>query len=91
MGLNSFARGSSSKSVVIRGIFSVFIAMLVFVAAFKSSAQPQNLGLVSPFAFATPLTSVSIVPRVHHGEDHNACRVDVIVAYDITNRLDVGQ
>ena len=38
VGLNSFAGG-----IVIRGIFSVFIGMLVFVAAPKACAQPQNL------------------------------------------------
>ena len=58
-----------------------------FSAAPKASAQPQNSGVISPFAFTTPLTVVSIVPRVHHGEDHNACKVDVIVAYDI--RIDL--
>ena len=88
MGLNSFAEGeggglSSSKSVVIRCIFSVFIGMLVFVAAPKASAS----GVISPFAFATPLTGVSIVPNVHHEEDHNACKVDAIVAYDL--RIDL--
>ena len=41
--LNSFAGEGSSKSVVIRGIFSVFIVILVFVAALKASAKPQNL------------------------------------------------
>ena len=43
VGLNSFAGGSLSKSVVIRIIFSVLIGMLVFVVAAKASAQPQNL------------------------------------------------
>ena len=43
VGLNSFAGGSSIKSVDIRGIFAVFIGMLVFVAAAKAGAQPQNL------------------------------------------------
>ena len=38
-------------------------------------------------ASAIPLTGVSIVPRVHHREDHNACRVDVIVVYDM--RIDL--
>ena len=33
------------------------------------------------------LTGVSFVPRVHHGKSHNACKVVVIVAYDI--RIDV--
>ena len=40
-----------------------------------------------PFVFVTPLTGVSIVPRVHHEEDYNACKVDVIVVYDI--RIDL--
>ena len=43
VGLNSFAGGSSIKSVDIRGIFAVFIGMLVFVAAAKANAKPQNL------------------------------------------------
>ena len=60
--------------------------MLVFVSAPKASAQPQNLH-ISLFAFAIPLTGVSIVPRVHHEEDHNVCKVDVIVADDI--RIDL--
>ena len=41
--LESGDRVSSSKSVVIRGIFSIFIGMFVFVAASKASAQPQHL------------------------------------------------
>ena len=42
---------------------------------------------VSPFAFATPLTSVSIEPWVHHGQAHNASKVVVIVAND--KRIDL--
>ena len=37
--------------------------------------------VISPFAFVTPLTGISIVPRVHYEEYHNACKVDVIVAH----------
>ena len=44
-------------------------------------------GVISPFVFATPLTGISIVPRVHHVEAHNACKVGAIVAYDI--RIDL--
>ena len=33
------------------------------------------------------LTGVSIVSWVHHGEDHNACRVVVIIAHDM--RIDL--
>ena len=44
--------------------------------------------VVLPFEFATALKGVSIVLRLHHGEGHNACRVVVIVAYDM--RLDEG-
>ena len=43
--------------------------------------------VISQFAFATPLTGVSIVHRVHHGEDHNAGRVVVIFAYNM--RIDL--
>ena len=55
----------------------------------KLAYNLRTWGVISPFAFATPLTvlGVSIVPRVHHEEDHNACKVDVIVAYDI--RIDL--
>ena len=49
----------------------------------KLAHNLKSWGVVSLFAFATPLTGVSIVSRVHHREDHNACRVVVIVAYDI--------
>ena len=64
--------------------------MLIFVAAPKASAQPQNLR--SYFAvrirYSAPLCfGVSIVRRVHHEEDHNACKVDAIVIYDI--RIDL--
>ena len=38
---------------------------------------------VSLFAFVTPLTGVSIVSRIHHGEANNARKVVVIVAYDM--------
>ena len=53
----------------------------------KLAHNLETWGVVSSFAFATLLTDVSIVPRVHHGEDHNAWRLDVIVAFD--KRIDL--
>ena len=43
VGLNSFAAGSSLKSVHIRSIFSVLMGMWVFGEASKASVQLQNL------------------------------------------------
>ena len=61
--------------------------MLVFVAAPKASAQPQNLRSCSAVRIHYSANWFSIVHRVHHEEEHNACKVDAIVAYDI--RIDL--
>ena len=62
--------------------------VVFFVAASKASAQPHFLrSYISPFSFATPLTGVSVVPRVHHGEALNECSVVVIVVHDM--RIDL--
>ena len=85
VGLNSFAW----EGVVIKiGRYPRHIFCFHWNVGFRGSSQSQRTtSELSPFAFATPLTGVSIVPKVHHEEDHNAFKVHVIVAYDI--RIDL--
>ena len=61
------------------GIFAGLIGVVFFMEALEATAKPQILRS----CFAVRIRYYGNVPRAHHGEDHNACRVVVIAAYDM--------